>query len=434
MNVASGPIRDQSRPATTLAASKDLFRRQAITHAAGRLTGNVILASSVSLRLLTFLLVAIVLAVTVFAATASYARKETVSGWLTPPAGLIRLTARDGGVVERVLVSEGELVKAGQPIATLRLSRALEQGDAFSALSASLSGQQGAARDRASATRETLGAERSQLIRRRGGLSGERAEARRRVQLQRQRLALANDQVPRAEAIAAQGFMPGRELEARRSAALQADLALSEITAQVLEYERQISEVDSRLAAIPIDLRAAEAEVAAVRAKLVGQETRTEAEAIYNVVATVAGRIAALPTAPGQSVAAGATLAIVTPGDGPLEAELYAPSRAAGFVREGQEVRLMYQPFPHQKFGSGAGRITSVSRTVLAPDEVAVRGLKIDGPVFRVRVRLDRESVSAYGREIPMRPGMLLTADVIIDRRNLLEWLLDPLYAAGRRG
>ena len=102
------------------------------------------------------------------------------------------------------------------------------------------------------------------------------------------------------------------------------------MTAEVLGYERQIGDIDSRLAAIPIDSRAAQAEAVGVRAGLDQQETRTEAESTYNVVATVSGRIAALPTAPGQSVSAGSSLAIVTPGNGPLEAELYVPSRAAG--------------------------------------------------------------------------------------------------------
>jgi len=74
-----------------------------------------------------------------------------------------------------------------------------------------------------------------------------------------------------------------------------------------------------------------------------------------------------------------------------------------------------------------------VSRTVLAPAEVAIPGLQIQEPVFRVRVKMKRDSVSAYGQTVPLQPGMLLTADVVIDRRSLLEWLLDPLYAAGRR-
>jgi membrane fusion protein len=48
---------------------------------------------------------------------------------------------------------------------------------------------------------------------------------------------------------------------------------------------------------------------------------------------------------------------------------------------------------------------------------------------FLVRVRLDASSVKAYGTEIPLRPGLTLTADVEIDRRSLIRWMLDPLLA-----
>lgn len=227
--------------------------------------------------------------------------------------------------------------------------------------------------------------------------------------------------------------MPRRELEARRSAELSIQQESSTLSSQALTYEREIGEVNARLASIPIDLLAARAEAASTRAGLDQQATQTEAQGRYVVVATVAGRVAALPVVAGQTVTPGAVVAVLTAGDSVLEAELYAPSRAAGFVREGQEVRLLYQAFPHQKFGTGEGVVTSVSRTVLAPAEVAIPGLQVQEPVFRVRVELAKDSVAAYGENLPLQPGMLVSADVVIDRRSLLEWLLDPLYAAGRR-
>jgi len=411
----------------------DLFRKEAIHHATRRLAGEVILATSVPTRILTVLLCLVVLAGGFFAATASYARKETVAGWLTPRAGMIRLAARQGGVVTAIHVREGDVVAVGQPVATLTLSAALEAGDSFEALSESLAAQGTAARARAAASQASLQAEQRQMTARRAALGRELAELRHRIDLQAERLELARAEVTRAETIAAQGFLPRRELEARRSAALAVEQQASELSAQALTYQREIGEVSARLAAIPIDLRAASAEAASVRAGLDQQATQTEAQATYIVVATVAGRIAALPVDTGQTVTPGAAVAVLTAGDSPLEAELYAPSRAAGFVREGQEVRLMYQAFPHQKFGTGEGVVTSVSRTVLAPAEVAIPGLQMQEPVFRVRVRMKHDSVSAYGQIVPLQPGMLLTADVVIDRRSLLEWLLDPLYAAGRR-
>ncbi len=411
-----------------------LFRKEAIAHASRRLAGEVILASTISSRVLAGLTIAVMFGAAIFAATASYARKETVVGWLTPEAGMIRLAARQGGVVSSIHVREGDSVTVGQPIATLTLSSALEGGDSFAALSRSLDTQGMAAQSRAAAAQAALGAEQRQLAARRAALSRELAETRRNLGLQAERLALARAEVDRAETIAAQGFLPRRELEARRSAELTVRQEASALSSRALGYEREIGEVNARLAAIPIDLQAALADAASTRAGLDQQVTQAEALGRYVVVATVAGRVAALPVDTGQTVAPGAAVAVLTAGDSMLEADLYAPSRAAGFVREGQEVRLMYQAFPHQKFGTGEGVVTSVSRTVLAPSEIAIPGLQLQEPVFRVRVKLARDSVSAYGETLPLQPGMLLSADVVVDRRSLLEWLLDPLYAAGRRG
>jgi membrane fusion protein len=108
----------------------DLFRKEAITHATRRLNGEVVLATPVSFRIIAFLAVVAVVGAVLFVATASYARKETVVGWLTPDAGMVRLSARQGGVVETAHVREGDAVVVGQPVATLRLSSALTSGDA----------------------------------------------------------------------------------------------------------------------------------------------------------------------------------------------------------------------------------------------------------------------------------------------------------------
>jgi len=383
--------------------------------------------------MLSVLLAGVVLMACVFASIATYARKETVAGWVAPIGGMIRLEARQGGVVESLHVQEGQFVRAGQPIATLKLSQALEGGDSYQAIGQSLDAQAEAAAVRASAARATLDAERRQLVARREALTRELTQTRRRVALQGDRLKLARAEIQRAETIAAQGFLPRRELELRQASALAVEQEEAQLTGSALSYEREIGEVNARLAVISIDQDAARADAASAFAGLEQQRTQVETQSSYVVVASVDGRVAALPVRRGQGVAAGAAVAVVTAGDAPLEAELYAPSRASGFIQEGQEVRLMYQAFPYQKFGAGEGRVTSVSRTVLAPAEVAIPGLQVQEPVFRVRVKLSRDHVAAYGRSAPLQPGMLLTADVVIDRRSLLEWLLDPLYAAGKR-
>lgn len=92
----------------------DLFRKEAVTHATRRLAGEVVLASSVPSRALTGPMILVVAGGLTFGSTASYARKETVVGWLTPQAGLIRLAARQDEIVSHVYVKEGRSVSAGQ--------------------------------------------------------------------------------------------------------------------------------------------------------------------------------------------------------------------------------------------------------------------------------------------------------------------------------
>jgi len=97
-------------------------------------------------------------------------------------------------------------------------------------------------------------------------------------------------------------------------------------------------------------------------------------------------------------------------------------------------VQLQLHAFPYQRFGVVRGTVKTVSTTVLGPGEISIPGLTIQEPVFRVRATLSRTMVDAYGRSYPLQPGMLLNADIVFDRRTLLQWLLDPLYAIGKRG
>jgi membrane fusion protein len=119
-------------------------------------------------------------------------------------------------------------------------------------------------------------------------------------------------------------------------------------------------------------------------------------------------------------------------GDAQLEVELYAPSRAIGFARAGQDVRLMYDAFPYAQFGSFKGRIATISRTAMAPGEIDAP-VKLAEPAFRVRVRLDSQAIEAFGAAYAIEPGMTLKANLVLEKQSLLGWLLEPINAVRRR-
>jgi membrane fusion protein len=152
------------------------------------------------------------------------------------------------------------------------------------------------------------------------------------------------------------------------------------------------------------------------------------------IVAPTAGTVATVLVEPGQMVVPGMPLATIIPERSRLEVHLFAPSRSIGFVRPGQEILVRYLAYPHQKFGSHRARVLAVARNPMAAGELGF--VPPDGsrePLYRIKAALDSQSVLAYGRPEELRAGMQVEADILLDRRRLIEWIFEPLLGlAGR--
>jgi membrane fusion protein len=118
--------------------------------------------------------------------------------------------------------------------------------------------------------------------------------------------------------------------------------------------------------------------------------------------------------------------------DGRLRAELFIPMRVMGFVEVGQPVRLHFDAFPSRRFGTVVGEVVELGEVVQRPTELSPPVMREEFP-YRVSVRLAEQEISVFGKRVPLRSGMLLEAELILERRSLLGWLLEPLDAL-RRG
>src|SRR5205085_4443767 len=109
-------------------------------------------------------------------------------------------------------------------------------------------------------------------------------------------------------------------------------------------------------------------------------------------------------------------------------AELYIPTTAAGFIAPGQEVRLSIGAFNYQTFGTVEARILTVSRAA-----VTQPGAQGPVPVYLVTAAIGKPWIMAFGQKQPLLPGMTLSARIITEKRSLIKWLFEPLFAVGRR-
>src|SRR5262249_473100 len=142
----------------------DLFRKEAVSHATRRLSGTVVLATPLSVRLLGLFFGGIVVAAVLFASLASFARKETVTGWLIPDPGLIRATPIPPGPRPAASGREGEVGEGGARRADIRIGRETAAGNVGEMLAQQLRMEAEAARERTRSRIERLNAETEQSL------------------------------------------------------------------------------------------------------------------------------------------------------------------------------------------------------------------------------------------------------------------------------
>ena len=146
----------------------------------------------------------------------------------------------------------------------------------------------------------------------------------------------------------------------------------------------------------------------------------------YEIRTPTSGRVSTLQATIGQFVDPRRPQMEIVPKDSALVAKLFVSARAIGFVRPGQRVRIKYEAFPYQQFGTYTGRVTEVSQTILTKSETS-SPIDLKEPAYRVTAVLDRPDIDAYGKRVPLQADMLLTADIILEKRSFMRWLLDPL-------
>jgi membrane fusion protein len=160
----------------------------------------------------------------------------------------------------------------------------------------------------------------------------------------------------------------------------------------------------------------------------------SEAKRSIEVRAPIDGTVTAINAHLGQIVTSGARLLTLVPAGQKMQVALLAPSTAIGFIQTGEHVQLHYSAYPYQKFGQYGGTVTEVSRAALDPNDVkelvpVLSPAEQGRTYYRVVVMPDRQRAVAYGHPEPLQASMQVDARVMLDRRELYEWVLDPFYS-----
>ncbi len=407
--------------------------------------GTIRIGRPLSFAVVTTAAVAMAGALIAFACWGEITRKTTVHGVLLPVGGLIHVTAMQSGVVAELLVKEGDEVVAGQPIARLRAERITTAGDAAMLTAQALQARRASLETERRLTEQNLRQRQDSIAQRLQSLQAEERQALAELETVRLRVQLARKTLARDEDLAKNGFLAAAQVQQRQEDLLDLQLRErnSERSLQALQRDLQAARAD-KLAA-DTQAQTALTQLDRALASLDQESTENDSRNALLITAPSAGRISAVPINAGQALTTGQTAASLVPftkSNKPIElqAELFAPSRTAGFVQKGQEVYLRYSAFPYQKFGISKGLVLAVSTSPIAPNDfpagqsqALVAAAKANEPMYRVIVRLPGQDVATYGKKTKLNAGMSLEADIRQEAVRIWEWVFEPISAVAAR-
>jgi membrane fusion protein len=195
-------------------------------------------------------------------------------------------------------------------------------------------------------------------------LESEVAQLQSQLKLQGERLRVVEGDLEAAQQLRSKGYMTGGRVPPPPSGGLGAAASPERLNQQIAAKQSQLTEARFSLSQLPTvmaqkvqslrnDLSAADQRIAEIKGR-----------SAYAIRAPVSGRVSTLQATVGQNADPQRLQLEIVPEDAVLHAELFVPARAIGFVEAGQPVRILYDAFPYQHFGTYRGHVVKVSQTI----------------------------------------------------------------------
>ncbi|WP_407484598.1 HlyD family secretion protein [Acinetobacter baumannii] len=375
------------------------------------------------------------LALLIFIFSGEFTKKVRVSGQIMPNDGFVKIYSTRTSIVKDVYVKENDFVKVGQNLLHINNSFFLEDNkDLYDSISYE-SNQRIELFSKEIAKEKTIYENKKQnSIKELDYINKEISNANQLFYTTKYKLSVANDVYARYK------------IAHRNNAASLDEVQIKE--SQTLDLKNQLKQIESELDSLKENLRNKKFEILSLeqehlkhltQLKREGSEIKQEkiqsqSNSDQILKSPIDGKISIINIEKGQTIELNKILMSIVPTNTKLVCFLYVPSNAIGFIKPNTEVSIRYFAFPYQKFGLAKAKVLSISETPIPYQDlnslglIPMKGITSNEPVYIIKASLDKQTITAYGEEVNLKVGMLLEADIKLEKRKIYEWILEPLY------
>ena len=368
----------------------------------------------------------------------------------------------EGGIIEKILVREGDLVQKDQvmfQLDPLRFESALREGAqsawGLKARVARLNAEVGRTRlvvpadvqknapelarnelavyearqndlaGKNNVLREQLAQRRQEVVE----LQSRRDRAQEQLELLRKEIAITAPLVKQGAVSEVEVLRLERDSARLRAELEGAALAIPRAQSAIEEARRRMEDNETQFRAqAAAELSALRAELAKASESVPALEDRVARTAVRSPVKGLVKTIA--NKTPGGVIQPGTPLAEVVPVEETLLVEARIRPQDIAFVTVGQKAVVKLASYDYSIYGGLEGVVEYVGADSVQPQQ---QGNVPPEPYYLAHVRTVKAAMEYGGKSLPVIPGMTASVDVLTGQRSILYYLLKPINKSRER-
>lgn len=167
----------------------------------------------------------------------------------------------------------------------------------------------------------------------------------------------------------------------------------------------------------------------ALQMKFLISKTTMEQELLdsYNaqsqsLISNIDGTVTFVGAANGKYESRGTPLIGVIPPNNELIADISLDSSQVGLLKVGQTIKIKYDTFSYQRFGSYRATLISVDSNARSSADAEAKK-----NIFHALAKIEDQSIVLNGQKIELKAGLTFEALTEVESRKIYQWLLLPL-------
>ncbi|MDY0419859.1 HlyD family efflux transporter periplasmic adaptor subunit [Enterobacter sp. 170198] len=379
------------------------------------------------------LFISFFLCLLVFSIVFNFSETTLARGVLIPAQGDVEVRARESGTIVDFAVRPGQYVKENDPLFTVSQDYGGKQGSVVQFDREQMEAEKKRSEQRVQTIEDSIAAYRKNLAQQLDIADRQIVVSRDKVKKLRALLKNSTDTYEAWKAISGKGYVSKVDLDKSHNDVLNAQLNLTLEESSILDLEaRKTSLTDSTQS--QIDSLSQEQLYVRNRISEIDRNLSSRGSSTMAMLAPADGYVVAINFPPGRAITQNSEVVVVIRKNtaASMEGYLYVPATGVGRVAKGDKVKLRFDSWPVDKYGSVEATLSDFYEVNIDAHSALIP-LQEGQNYYLAKVQVPSWFTDPDKKKRLLMGGMTVNADIVIDRKPLINLLIAPLERVRKR-